>query len=91
MTNGQRVGLLLASASALASAPTSAHAVPSWCHDVGFMACVSSTYCEFPVAWHCRTIALAYCGSAAQSYSLASYCDSGCFPDERIVCIAGDD
>jgi hypothetical protein len=70
-----------------------ARAEEAYCNPYGFTACVTSTYCEWPVAYHCRSIALANCGGSAPHYGFGSHCtyNMGCFPDDMIVCLAGED
>lgn len=93
MNSTKKLVVAAATLAAVAATGEPANATEAYCNPYGFTVCVTSTYCEWPVNYQCRTIALANCGGAAPHYGLGSHCtyDMGCFPYDKIVCLAGDD
>jgi hypothetical protein len=92
MSNSKKFVIAAATLVTVVATNDSARAEPAYCNPYGFAACVTSTYCEWPVAYQCRSIALSNCGSAAPHYGFGSYCTFSmeCFPDDMIVCLVGE-
>lgn len=95
MTRRQKFIIGLSAIITIAASSSGASAEEAYCNPAGWYGCApNENYCEWPVAWHCRTLSLLHCGENAQNYSVtSSHCGYGpeCYPGSRMFCITGED